>query len=82
MTLDHLCRQHRCVNPDHLEVVTTQVNIQRGRLAKLTPEAVREIRARAAAGAPQGRLAQQFGVNQSTISRIVTGARGDWSNVA
>ena len=30
MTLDHLCRNHRCVNPDHLEVVTHKVNILRG----------------------------------------------------
>lgn len=82
MTLDHLCRQRACVNPDHLEVVTARVNVQRGQLAKLTPDTVREIRARAAAGAPQARLAQQFGVDQSTVSRVVTGARGDWSNVA
>lgn len=30
MTLDHLCRNHGCVNPDHLEVVTNQRNVQRG----------------------------------------------------
>lgn len=27
---DHLCRVKRCANPDHLELVTHQVNIQRG----------------------------------------------------
>lgn len=28
--LDHLCRNTRCVNPDHLEPVTPRVNILRG----------------------------------------------------
>lgn len=28
--LDHLCRVTRCVNPDHLEPVTPQVNVLRG----------------------------------------------------
>ena len=28
--LDHLCRTRRCVNPDHLEPVTHQVNTLRG----------------------------------------------------
>lgn len=28
--LDHLCRNRRCCNPDHLEPVTNQVNNQRG----------------------------------------------------
>ena len=28
--LDHVCRNRRCVNPDHLEVVTNAVNVLRG----------------------------------------------------
>lgn len=31
--LDHLCRNKRCVNPAHLEPVTFQENIRRGRVA-------------------------------------------------
>ena len=30
LELDHLCRVRECVNPDHLEAVTHQVNCQRG----------------------------------------------------
>lgn len=30
LTLDHLCRTPRCVNPDHLEPVTNTENIMRG----------------------------------------------------
>lgn len=31
MELDHLCRVRHCVNPEHLEVVTSRVNILRGK---------------------------------------------------
>jgi len=34
LTLDHLCRVRRCVNPDHLEPVTNQENLLRGRLSR------------------------------------------------
>lgn len=30
LEVDHLCRNHACVNPDHLELVTHQENCQRG----------------------------------------------------
>ncbi len=30
LVIDHLCRVRPCVNPDHLEAVTTLVNNQRG----------------------------------------------------
>lgn len=41
LQLDHLCRVRHCVNPDHLEPVTAQVNTLRGegisaKLAKRT----------------------------------------------
>lgn len=30
LVLDHLCRNRRCVNPDHLEPVSERINILRG----------------------------------------------------
>jgi hypothetical protein len=30
LTIDHLCRVHACVNPDHMEQVTKRVNTMRG----------------------------------------------------
>lgn len=34
LTLDHLCREKRCVNPGHLEPVTAAENIRRAHAAK------------------------------------------------
>lgn len=34
LVIDHLCRNPSCVNPSHLEAVTTQENIRRGTVGK------------------------------------------------
>lgn len=36
LVIDHLCRNPSCVNPDHLESVTTGENVRRGLLADLS----------------------------------------------
>lgn len=76
LQLDHLCRQRACGEPTHLEPVPQIVNLQRGLVAKLNPEAVLAIRA---SDLPSDQLAKRFGVAIRTITSIRTGER--WANV-
>lgn len=80
LQLDHLCRNRACVNPDHLEPVTSVENIRRGAGTRLTPEKVAAIRRLIAAGASQRAIAPSFGVVHSTISRLIRGNR--WADTA
>lgn len=36
LVIDHICRNRRCANPDHLEAVTNEENLRRGREASDT----------------------------------------------
>lgn len=72
MELDHLCRNHPCVNPWHMEIVTHAVNMRRGAMAKLSAESAEEIR-RLHGTMPIRQLAERFGVCCSTIHRVVSG---------
>lgn len=47
LQLDHLCRNRRCVNPDHLEPVTPQVNQLR---SPLSPSAINARKTHCAKG--------------------------------
>lgn len=49
LVVDHLCRNRRCVNPSHLEIVTQSVNVRRG----MTP-AVTRARQAAKTHCPKG----------------------------
>lgn len=80
LVIDHLCRNRRCSNPDHLDAVTMAVNTQRGDRAILTERDVVLIRELYATGYyTQRTLAEWFRVNYTLISRIVRGER--WLNV-
>ena len=48
LVLDHLCRVTLCVNPDHLQPVTQQVNVLRGE----APSAINARKTHCAAGHP------------------------------
>jgi len=85
----HTCDNRKCGNPSHLYAGTHKENtadmVKRGRQSKLHGEKgansklsalqVEEIRDRLSAGAKQVTLAREFGVNDSTISRIKTRKR-------
>lgn len=73
LDLDHLCRNPRCVNPDHLEPVTHAENIRRGKVAKLTMDEARSIRAERARGVRAVHLATLYGVTRATIDYVVSG---------
>lgn len=65
--LDHLCRVRRCVNPEHLEPVTSRENSLRGVQTKLTDGQVRALYLRRQAGEKHVQLAREAGVDKSTL---------------
>lgn len=77
LSLDHLCRNRYCVNPDHLEPVTQAENVRRGNSAKLDRESVNEIISLKSLGIKQRDLAKMYNIHQYSVSRIINGLR--WS---
>lgn len=91
----HSCDNTLCVNPGHLVGGTHKDNmqdaLQKGRLvfnapkgeengvSVLTEQKVLEIRQLRKEGLTQGTIAEKMGVNQSQISRILSGKT--WSHV-
>ncbi len=70
--LDHLCRNRKCVNPEHLEVVTFVENVRRGKNAKINIEKAKEIRSLYKNNKiTQTYLSKKFGIGQEEISRII-----------
>lgn len=71
MVLDHLCRNRRCVNPDHLEPVSNAENNRRGDATRLTWDDAVAIRRMCATGSiPRKSIAAAFGVCRQTVSDI------------
>lgn len=74
LQLDHLCRVRRCVNPDHLEVVTAAENVRRGGNAILTRDLAEQVRN---ATGTQREIGMRFGISQATVSAIKVGRLWD-----
>lgn len=73
LTLDHLCRNPSCVNPDHLEPVTHAENCRRGLRAKLSPKIIEYAKRLKEMGLPNRAIAQQIGVTHTTINSVFRG---------
>lgn len=70
LPLDHLCRNHSCVNPSHLEPATSAVNTRRGRRARITEDVARAIRESKEIGRV---VAERYGVSIATVRDIRKG---------
>lgn len=68
---DHLCRVRLCVNPEHIEPVTQEVNQRRGKNAKLSDSDRLQIQMAYNEGASIRGLARRFGVASDTIKRVL-----------
>lgn len=77
--LDHLCKTRHCVNPAHLEEVSTQENIIRGASTNTTKIDIVNIKLCLAVGFRTSLIAEMFNVSQPSICNIAAGRR--WKNI-
>jgi len=75
MHLDHLCRVHPCVNPDHLEIVTPAENVHRGDSTQFDQDDVVRMIALRKSGAMYKNIATLFGTSERYVKRICYGER-------
>ncbi len=67
--IDHLCRNHACVRPDHLEAVSHVVNVRRGRATTLSDADVENIIA-CAGRETHVETSRRYGVTPTAIRAI------------
>jgi hypothetical protein len=72
MQVHHTCGRRKCVNVEHMQIVSRRDHAGAAGHGKLTLELAREIRA---ASGSQRRIAEQFGVSRSLVGLIRQGLR-------
>ncbi len=77
--VDHLCRIRPCVNPGHLEAVTSAINAQRKPSTKMTAGLVISLRRQRQRGILLRVLADSYNISKSQVSDIANGK--SWRNI-
>lgn len=75
MQVHHRCRNRRCVNVDHLELLSPREHMGGGGHGKLTQALADQIRDLAHAGWRRADIAESYGVSLSLVGYIATGRR-------
>jgi len=76
--LDHLCKNKKCVNPNHLEVVTRRVNALRGKVGHRTGE-IQKAKTHCRRGHPYDEANTYFHANGARGCRLCREiARNKW----
>ena len=73
LEIDHLCHNKACVNVNHLEAVTHQVNSQRRRTTKLSIEKVAEIKKLIEQKVKYKEIGKLYNVTAAMVCRINKG---------
>ncbi len=73
MVLHHTCSNTRCVNVEHLEVVTPAENAQYGAATRLTMAKANRIRHLAQMGHTYREIAEEYGISRRTVESVVYG---------
>ena len=76
LQLDHKCKVRPCVNPEHLEPVTTVENTRRGKNVKLSMREAKEIRDLVKCGLFRHReIGRFYGISRPNVGDIAAHRR-------